>query len=431
MSFNNPCQLSDAELEAEVLQYARRAREATAHLVALLAELDARQLHLAAGFSSLFGYCTQSLGLSDHESYNRIEAARAARAFPLILDLLHDGAVNLTTVRLLAPHLTEENHRKLLAAASGLRKRELEELLARHFPKPDVASAIRKLPVARTAPAPRAASEPAVARAAAGVTGAPPSPKPHHSRAPAEDVETESVFASPPPGLPAVRNGPRPLVAPLSQDRYVVKFTASAATRDKLRQAQDLLRHVIPNGDVAEVIDRALTVLVDQLARRKFGATDRPRKARPTTPGSRHVPAEVRRGANNSHDGRCGFVGSDGRRCSERGFIEFHHIWPYGEGGEATPGNIELRCRAHNAYEARLHYGPIHELAAAEPVREPVAGYGHAPGARELVLERVAVRGRVPAIRAGRTNGRGVLHPADTCARAVMRAIIDSGAELP
>lgn len=400
--------MSDAELEAKVRQYARRAREATAHLIALLAELDARQLHLAAGFSSLFGYCTQSLGLSDHESYNRIEAARAARAFPLIFDLLHDGAVNLTTVRLLAPHLTEANHRELLAAASGLRKREVEELLARRFPQPDVAPAIRKLPVARTAPAPLGAPDLAVTLDAA--PGEAPVASPGGTGSLGAHLKVLGTAGLPPPGTAGPGTGPRPLVAPLSQDRYVVKFTASAATRDKLRQAQDLLRHVIPNGDVAEVIDRALTVLVDQLARRKFGATERPRKARPPTPGSRHVPAEVRRGANKSHDGRCAFVGSDGRRCSERGFIEFHHIWPYGEGGEATPGNIELRCRAHNAYEARLHYGPIRELAAAEPVREPVAGYGHGPGARELVLERVIVRGRVPATRAGRTVGGRVLH---------------------
>ena len=49
-------------------------------------------------------------------------------------------------------------------------------------------------------------------------------------------------------------------------------------------------------------------------------------------------------------EGRCAFVGTVGR-CVERGFLEVHHVTPYVERGEATTDNLELRCRAHNAYE--------------------------------------------------------------------------------
>ena len=45
------------------------------------------------------------------------------------------------------------------------------------------------------------------------------------------------------------------------------------------------------------------------------------------------------------------------RQCSARKPLEFHHVHPYAAGGEATIGNIELRCRSHNAYEAELFYG--------------------------------------------------------------------------
>ena len=40
--------------------------------------------------------------LSEHAAYGRIEAARAARKFPVVLDLLSDGSLTLTTVTLLA-----------------------------------------------------------------------------------------------------------------------------------------------------------------------------------------------------------------------------------------------------------------------------------------------------------------------------------------
>jgi hypothetical protein len=54
--------------------------------------------------------------------------------------------------------------------------------------------------------------------------------------------------------------------------------------------------------------------------------------------------------------GRCAFVGREGR-CRETAFLEFHHVDPYAAGGEATDANIQLRCHAHNEYEARLFFG--------------------------------------------------------------------------
>ncbi|HSL20539.1 MAG TPA: HNH endonuclease [Vicinamibacterales bacterium] len=72
--------------------------------------------------------------------------------------------------------------------------------------------------------------------------------------------------------------------------------------------------------------------------------------------GSRRIPAAVRREVWARDGGRCAFVGRQGR-CTETGFLEFHHVAPYARGGEARPDNIALRCRAHNAYEAELDFG--------------------------------------------------------------------------
>src|SRR3989337_329219 len=139
--------LSDEALVARVKHLVARERAATATLIAHLAELDARRLHLAEGCSSLFTYCVQVLHLSEHAAYGRIEAARAARRFPVVLERLADGSVNLTTIGLLAAHLTTENHRELLEAARGKSKRQVEELVARVPPLPPVPAAVRRLPV--------------------------------------------------------------------------------------------------------------------------------------------------------------------------------------------------------------------------------------------------------------------------------------------
>jgi hypothetical protein len=331
MRITIPSQLSDDALVAEVKSLAGRARETTAQLVAHLAELDDRHLHLRAGFPSLFVYCREILRLSEGAAYNRIEAARAGRKFPAILEKLADGALNLTTVRVLASHLTQDNHQKLLASACGKSRREVEELVARHFPQPDVGASIRKLPVPKTTPVLTTATTLASAARAA---------------------DEWLPASAPPPTL-----APRPVVSPLAADRYQIRFTASGSTCEKLRLAQDMLRHAIPTGDTAEIIDRALTLLLQDLARKKFAATDRPRPSRGTAPGSRDVPARIRRGAWRRDDGRCAYVGPGGRRCNTRAFLEFHHLEPYGIGGEATVDKIELPCRAHNEYEAELFYG--------------------------------------------------------------------------
>jgi hypothetical protein len=143
---------SDDELLATVKRLATSECRATAALVRSLIELDVRRLYLGEGYSSLFTYCTQVLHLAEGAAYNRIEAARASQRFPAILTALEDGAVTLTTVRLVAPHLTMANHQDVLARARHKGKREVEALVASLRPLPSVPSTIRKLPESRQVP---------------------------------------------------------------------------------------------------------------------------------------------------------------------------------------------------------------------------------------------------------------------------------------
>ena len=333
--------LSDAAVLHEVKRLVCRERQATARLIAALLEVEARSLYLAEGCSSLFSYCTQVLHLSEHTAYGRIQAARAARRFPVILEQLADGSINLTTVGLLAPHLTGENCHEVLHQARHQPKRVVEEMVARIRPLPDAAPSIRKLPAPRrraAAQVQQSATKRSAAAAEASATGAP----------------------APTPARP-------PVVAPLAPDRYKVQLTVNRATYEKLRRAQDLLRHRVPNGDPAEIFDRALSVLLETLEREKCATTDAPRAARRRTPGSRRVPAGVRRAVWERDGGQCAFVGRLGR-CTERGGLEYHHVQPYAAGGPATVENIQLRCRSHNMHDAEQFFGAVF-------VREPAVSY--------------------------------------------------------
>lgn len=136
---------------------------------------------------------------------------------------------------------------------------------------------------------------------------------------------------------------------------YKIQFTADRDTYDKLRQAQALLRHQNPYGDIAPIINKALTLLIADIERHRLGIVGQPRTARATAEGSRHIPARVRRTVWERDGGQCAFRGPRGR-CEERGFLEFHHVRPFAKGGAATVENIQLRCRAHNVYEAELMF---------------------------------------------------------------------------
>jgi hypothetical protein len=152
------------------------------------------------------------------------------------------------------------------------------------------------------------------------------------------------------------RPAQRAVVTPLAPERYRVQFTVGEATHDKLRRVQDLLRREIPDGDPGAIFDRALTLLLEDVARKKLALTAQPRNGRAVATRSRHIPARVKRAVWLRDGGRCAFVAS-GRRCNERAFLEFHHREPYAIGGEATAANISLRCRQHNSYEGELAFG--------------------------------------------------------------------------
>ena len=139
-----------------------------------------------------------------------------------------------------------------------------------------------------------------------------------------------------------------------------MQFTASARLHEKLERLRALMRSQVPDGDLGAIIEAAVTEKLERLEARRFAATSRPRKnlsKADTSPASRHIPAPVRRAVRERDGNRCGYVDAAGRRCDERDRLEYHHLHPFGLGGDHRPENIRLMCGAHNAYLAEHDYG--------------------------------------------------------------------------
>jgi 5-methylcytosine-specific restriction endonuclease McrA len=338
--------LSDSDLLRDLATLVARDRATLAEVLAHIAEVDARKLYLPAAHPSMYSYCVQELGFSEHAAYKRIQVARAARQCPALFSFLASGRLSLSGAVLLAPHLTPNNVEELLGAAGGKRKSEIEALLASRFthrelPMGEAPPVVGSIPLPQLAPG-RVELDPDPVEMQ--VSTAQLAPDPVDLRSP-----EAPALASPP--IPAATPAPAPA-------RIALRLMVREHTYAKLQQARLLLGHQVPSGDLAHVLDCALDALIHRLEKRKAAAASRPRReSRRSSAGSRHIPVEVRRRVWERDQGQCTFVSEAGRRCPACTRLEFDHIDPVARGGSATVDNLRLRCRAHNQYAAERAFG--------------------------------------------------------------------------
>jgi hypothetical protein len=197
------------------------------------------------------------------------------------------------------------------------------------------------------------------------------------------------------PPWPSNPRTARPVLEALSPQRYRVQFTIGQETHDAVKRLQALMRRELPDGDLGAIFDQGVRLLLEKIEKAKFGVgvkrrpetvkagparrtyetrirfkTDSESESVPVEPRSdgnpallrheppsRHIPSAVKRAVWRRDGGQCAFVSAGGRRCTERAFLELHHIHPHALDGPATVANISLRCRRHNAYEAELVFG--------------------------------------------------------------------------
>jgi len=135
-----------------------------------------------------------------------------------------------------------------------------------------------------------------------------------------------------PPGAAVLPASPRArpaVVEPLAPGRYRVQFTASAELHDKLERLRALMRPSVPDGDLAAIVEQAVTEKLQRLEARHFARTQAPRK----TLWQSQTSPTTRQG------------------------LEFHHRRPFGCGGEHSVANVSLACKCPNGYLAEVDYG--------------------------------------------------------------------------
>ncbi len=342
--------LSLQELSRGAEKLARGERRLTAALVAHIAEISRRKGHLELGFKSLFEYCRNVLRLSEGATWRRMQVASSSRRFPRVLAHLAEGKVSLSSLSLLAPHLSEDNVEKILGEAEGKTTGKVKEIVAALRPKPAAEPMIRRKPARSGEESPEAGSD--------GVRGVQP-----ELSFSARDLEPRKPEGSVEVARPEV---------------YNFRFSAGKSLREKLERLAEVLGIEGAARNMPEILEKALDLALEKkdpkakLERRRKREAVARAKTRPDeveeetkreTPGravperSRYVPSSVRERLLERAGYQCEYTGPAGVRCTARTRLEVDHIRPHQKGGSGGEENLRVFCRGHNLLAADREFG--------------------------------------------------------------------------
>ncbi len=371
----NPSTIASLDSEALALRLhllVGEERNVQVDFVLHLEEFDRRRAYLEGGHASLSDYLLKALHLREGAAWRRIAAMKVLRRFPRVEAALRDGRLCFSTLALLGQVLTEENADELLARAAYRSKAEVDSIVASLKPRPAPAEGVRKLPEPRGAPR-EPGIEPASgdsaplvlavsAAPAPSLGGSPPQASPHEG---AERKDVPGSGADPAEtGLPPRHDVPAAKIHAVSAGRWSLRVTIDRDLKDDLETLAMMLSHKVPRGDLAAVLREAVRCGIDKHGKRKGAVAPARKRSHPPaahkSSNSRVIPMEVRREVWKRDGGRCTWTSPNGRHCGSRWQLEFDHILPPLFGGEATVGNLRLRCKAHNLLYAEQVYGREH-----------------------------------------------------------------------
>ncbi|MBI4347003.1 MAG: HNH endonuclease [Elusimicrobia bacterium] len=341
--------LSDSELTSRLAGAVLRERDALISALIHIGEFDERELAQKYAYANLFEFCVRKFGYSRSGAGRRIQAARAGKRFPVVLEMLAAGQLSIAGAAMLNEHLTPENHGGVLAAAKGRNEDQIALLVA------SLAPGRRRRDSFRVVAAPAAPASPAAAPTSPSGPG-------------------QAPFAlSSDPAVPEA-------ASPEAIRR--VSFDASEETFDLIRRAKEVLRHRFPKGELDDILRLALNRLLadEDRDRRRIGALGPITAA---VPEGRYIPESIKQAVWERDAGRCAYE-HDGRRCDSREWLEFDHIVPVAEGGRSTVENLRLLCREHNQAAGRAIFGGPARASvrrAGAPARPRRAGTVRGPPA--------------------------------------------------
>lgn len=310
MLFENLKKFNDDELHVATVRQAKHEQAATLDLLYHLAEVRRRRLYGVLGFSSLWEY-VRSLGYSDSGTGERVRAMELLMGNESVVsEKLRSNELSLTTASQIQIHVrkmnqnnyrvTEADTLKLIEAASGKSKRDVEVMLLENTP-------VELRPIVLPERVRQLSAELQEVRIII-------------------DTEMQELIRR---------------YKELRGDGSLLDIFKEAL-REAVRRKDPLVKSA--NGTSAsnskhfqsgKVVDNA----VGPRAR------------------SRHVPESSRRLVFQRAGGQCEHVTGDGMRCQSRFRLEIDHIVPFAVTESHALENLRALCPTHNKTSAIDFYG--------------------------------------------------------------------------
>ncbi|MGE0173674.1 MAG: HNH endonuclease [Oligoflexales bacterium] len=338
--------LSNFEITETIDRVFQKERHLQADFILLLSEISTRRLHVQMGYSSLMVYCVEHFCLTEFSAYRRMQIARVAKRYPVLVEALRDKQLSLTTAAMIAPKLKEETSLAQIQQCKGKSKEEVKRIIVGWEPQVDVKESVRHLKAPASSPRTEQQHSESVAGANCGVSLS----------------NFDDFFTN----MPATRSTERAKeeVRPLSAERTCLRFSIDSKIEKKLERAKQLLGA----QRLEEILDLALEALLEKkdpkrrqirrqekVARKKSDSQSKPIKAEESVP--KKITTKVKDQALERAEHQCTYVSPEGKRCRERRRLELEHIRPRGKGGDNSESNVTILCKSHNLYRAVLHYG--------------------------------------------------------------------------
>jgi hypothetical protein len=348
-------QKTDFCLLTAARQLAAAEKKTQVALIAHLAEIARRKLHLDQGYASMFDYCLRALHLAEGEIWLRLQVSSRCGRFPELLEELAAGGLNLTSAGKICAFLREDNKTSILQNCRGKTTREVEEYLCSLKPKPSVPSSLQRCPRSTALAQPTAKLGDNELR----LPG-------ERELFPSEINEDAANTADHIPA-PAAKTS---RLETLGEERYYLHCTVSTGLRRKIERLAEVLGIDNPARNLPALLEQAFDIALKakdpaHLRRAKQAAAaaaaaakEQSQEQRSTTaPRSRHIPAAIKRAVFHRGEYRCQYAAADGARCPQHTHLCVDHIVPFAQGGTNDLSNLQLLCARHNLRKMERDFG--------------------------------------------------------------------------
>lgn len=292
------------EIHLKAVRLVGEYRRAEIELIEILQEVDREKVYAYKGYSSLFMYAKDALGLSENVIYSLITVARKAVEVPELKEKIASGEMTLTNAKRISAVLNQENKSEWIEKASELSYRQLEREVAKVRPEEKTPERVSYVSESHL-------------KMQIGLT-------------------EEQVLM--------LRNA-QELLCQSTGQALSLSDTVALLTEEFLKRkdpVQKATRVFVKKGFIAKPKEQSQTKSDDSLVARRGDRADASKLKR-TTP-----PAHIVHQLNLRDQRRCAYVRSDGSRCGETRWIQVHHLKEVSQGGTHALENLTTLCSTHH-----------------------------------------------------------------------------------